>query len=98
MVALSDNPPPTIIKFMFQGRRNLSASRYVSGIGVEAELEESLRSVLPLYKLPVRKVELVTYQHGRWVYDEWPAGLTRVLEYYDEVGTPGAADEESEEN
>ena len=82
-----------ILRFSFEGHRNLCASRLATGFDLETELEKSADMLTACYgDKRVRSIELVAYERGAFDYFTWPEGLELLSKYYEQtVLNPEAA-------
>jgi len=75
-----------ILRFSFEGHRNLCASRLATGFDLETELEKSAAMLASCYaNKRVRAVELVAYERGAFDYFTWPEGLELLSSYYEQT-------------
>lgn len=73
-----------ILRFSFEGFRNLCASRLVGGLDLEEELARSAVTLKACYPgKRVKTVEIVAYERGSFDYFTWPEGLELLSKYYD---------------
>ncbi len=85
-----------ILRFSFDGFRNLCASRLVGGLDLEEELKRSAVMLEQCYQdKRVKTVEIVAYERGSFDYFTWPEGLELLSKYY--ANTVLTAPPESEE-
>ncbi len=72
-----------ILRFSFDGFRNLCASRLVGGLDLEEELKRSAVMLEQCYQdKRVKTVEIVAYERGSFDYFTWPEGLELLSKYY----------------
>lgn len=65
-----------ILRFSFEGHRNLCASYLASSLDLEVELEKSAAMLNRCYTdKRIRAVELAAYDRGGFDYFTWPEGL-----------------------
>ena len=75
-----------ILRFSFEGHRNLCASHLASSLDLELELEQSAAMLNRCYPSKrIRAIELAAYDRGGFDYFTWPEGLEVLKEF--EVAT-----------
>lgn len=86
-----------ILRFSFEGHRNLCASHLATSLDLEAELQRSATMLQRCYPSKrVRAVEIAAYERGSFEYFTWPEGL-EVLKEFD-VATVLEVDVDTEDS
>lgn len=72
-----------VLRFSFEGSRNVSASRLLTSTDVLAELEAAVPTLSRFYgERRVRAVELAAYDRGQFDYYAWEEGLELLSRLY----------------